>query len=218
TQLEESLWYQGPDSVDEYIGCFRELVFHLGYVDNANLVVKFNEGLNKSLQTTVVTTDQAPAFDNLEAWIEAVQRVADAREMSKKPVPHRPKPFTTIPRRLPPALPTRTFNYQAQLPIPVLNTSPEPPKIPDGPMPMDVDRTCSKASISNIVCRCCNKTGHIAKFCNTTFNIRSLTVEEKEELLYGLMADLDMTENSGAKPGSEEEIISEQEDFAKCDK
>ncbi|KIJ50568.1 hypothetical protein M422DRAFT_245186 [Sphaerobolus stellatus SS14] len=171
--------------------------------------------------------DPPPAFDDLEAWIEAAQRVADVRETSKvfeenirameKPAPHGPKTLTTVLRTLPPAPPVRTFNYQARLPIPVANSRPEPTKVPDGPVPMDVDRTCGKASISNIVCRCCGKTGHIARFCDTNFDVRSLTVEEKEELLYGLMADLDMSENPGAEPSGEEEVVSEREDFAKRD-
>ncbi|KIJ34468.1 hypothetical protein M422DRAFT_263433 [Sphaerobolus stellatus SS14] len=63
TQLKGSSWYQGSDSV--------------------NLVVKFKKGLNKSLRTTVSTMDPPPAFDDLETWIEAAQRVADARETSK---------------------------------------------------------------------------------------------------------------------------------------
>ncbi|KIJ39585.1 hypothetical protein M422DRAFT_257646 [Sphaerobolus stellatus SS14] len=193
---------------------FHKLVFHSGYVDNANLVVKFKKGLNKSLWTMVAMMDLVPAFDNLEAWIEMAQRVVDVRETSRvfeenlrvveKLIPHRPKPLTTVPRTLPPASPARTFNYQARLPIPVVNVHLEPSKTPDGP-----------TSISNIVRRCCGKTGHIARFCDTTFNVCSLTVKEKEELLYGLMADLDMTENSGMEPGGEEEVISKWEDFAK---
>ncbi|KIJ31908.1 hypothetical protein M422DRAFT_266410 [Sphaerobolus stellatus SS14] len=153
---------------------------------------------------TVATTDPAPTFDNLEAWIEAAQRVADVRETSKvfeeniravkKLISHGPKPLTTIPRALPSNPPARTFNYQARLPIPFVN-----------------------ASISNIVCRHCGKTGHIAWFCDTIFDVRSFTIEEKEELLYGLMADLDITESSGAEPNGEEEVISEWEDFAKRD-
>ncbi|KIJ48153.1 hypothetical protein M422DRAFT_247907, partial [Sphaerobolus stellatus SS14] len=135
----------------------------------------------------------------------------------EKPAPHEPKALTTVLRTLPPAPPARSFNYQARLPIPVANTRPEPTKVPDGTMPMDVDRTCGKASISNIVCRHCGKTGHIARFCDTNFDIRSLTVEEKEGLLYGLMADLDMPENPGAEPSREEEVVSEREDFVKRD-
>ncbi|KIJ22361.1 hypothetical protein M422DRAFT_100753, partial [Sphaerobolus stellatus SS14] len=162
-------------SVDDYVDRFRELVFHSGYVDEANLVVKFKKGLNKSLRTTVATADPVPAFDDLEAWIEAAQRIADARETSKvfeenirtveKQTPSGTKPLSVVPRTLP-----------ARLPInpPVVNSRPETNKAPDGPIPMDVDRTHGKASISNIVCRRCGKTGHIARFCDTTFDVRSL--------------------------------------------
>ncbi|KIJ46784.1 hypothetical protein M422DRAFT_249518 [Sphaerobolus stellatus SS14] len=110
----------------------RMLVFHLGYVDEANLVVKFKKGLNKFLQTTVATTDPAPAFEGPEAWIEAAQRVANARETSKvfeenlgmveKPAAPSLKPLSVLPRMLPTVPPARTFNYQAQLPIPVVNS------------------------------------------------------------------------------------------------
>ncbi|KIJ41563.1 hypothetical protein M422DRAFT_255485 [Sphaerobolus stellatus SS14] len=136
----------------------------------------------------------------------------------EKLAPNGPKALTTAPRTLPPALPARTFNYQARLPIPFVSTCPEPTKVPDGPVPMDVGRTHSKAGISNIVCRCCSKTGHIARFCDTNFDVRSLVVKEKEELLYGLMADLDMSENPAAKQSGEEEVVSEREDFAKRNK
>ncbi|KIJ26698.1 hypothetical protein M422DRAFT_272207 [Sphaerobolus stellatus SS14] len=54
-----------------------------GYIDDSNLVVKFKKGLNRSLRTMVATKDPAPAFDNLEARIEAAQRVVDVRETSK---------------------------------------------------------------------------------------------------------------------------------------
>ncbi|KIJ24259.1 hypothetical protein M422DRAFT_275018 [Sphaerobolus stellatus SS14] len=190
---------------------------------------RFQRPLHTGFQDfcSVNISSPPPAFDDLEAWIEAAQRVADARETSKvfeenirvveKQAPHRPKALTTVPRTLPPVPPARTFNYKARLPIPVANTCPEPTKVPDGPMPMDVDWTHSKASISNIVCRHCSKTGHIARFCDTTFDIRSLIVEEKEELLYGLMADLDMSENPETEPSGEEEVVSEREDFAKRD-
>ncbi|KIJ49720.1 hypothetical protein M422DRAFT_246063 [Sphaerobolus stellatus SS14] len=86
-------------------------------------IVKFKKGLSKSLRTMVLTMDPPLALDDLEAWIEAAQRVADVRETSKvfeenirvveKPAPHGPKALTTVLSTLPPTPPVRTFNYQA---------------------------------------------------------------------------------------------------------
>ncbi|KIJ55944.1 hypothetical protein M422DRAFT_239115 [Sphaerobolus stellatus SS14] len=144
--MEGNAWFQGADSVDDYVDRYRELVFHLEYIDEANLVVKFKKGLNKSLQTTVATTDPVSDFDDLEAWIEAAQRVVDAKETSKvfeeniiqKPTPASIKPLSIILRVVPTTPTARSFNFQAHLPInpPVINSHMESTKALDGAIPV----------------------------------------------------------------------------------
>ncbi|KIJ36962.1 hypothetical protein M422DRAFT_143596, partial [Sphaerobolus stellatus SS14] len=112
------------DSVNEYVDRFRKLVFHSEYVDDTNLVVKFKKGLNKSLRTTVVTTDPAPALNDLEAWIEAAQRVFEENIRAvEKPAPHGPKALTTVLRTLPPTPPKPLLQVAVQPPVSARNST-----------------------------------------------------------------------------------------------
>ncbi|KIJ34794.1 hypothetical protein M422DRAFT_262973 [Sphaerobolus stellatus SS14] len=83
-------------------------------------------------------------------------------------------------------------------------------RISEAPVPMDVDRARGGTTVSNLVCRRCGKIRHIAKFCNTDFDIHALTTDEKTELLYQLMADLDTVEQPQAE--SENVAITESEE------
>ncbi|KIJ46967.1 hypothetical protein M422DRAFT_249241 [Sphaerobolus stellatus SS14] len=88
--------------------------------------------------------------------------------------------------------------------------SDSPACILDAPVPMDVDRAHGRTTVSNLVCRRCSKIGHIAKFCNADFDIRALTTDEKTELLYQLMTDLDTVEQPQVE--SENVAVAESEE------
>ncbi|KIJ45008.1 hypothetical protein M422DRAFT_251659 [Sphaerobolus stellatus SS14] len=136
--------------------------------------MKFRKGLSKSLRTQIATSEPAPRLNSLDEWVNTARSLADAWKTNKPSVPIF-RPFMS--------------------PHPAMFPTPSAPAcIPEAPVPMDVDRARGRTTVSNLVCRCCGKIGHIAKFCNADFNIRALTTDKKTELLYQLMADLDMAE------------------------
>ena len=77
---------------------------------------------------------------------------------------------------------------------------------------MEVDRSRGNLRFPG-VCRRCGQSSHWAQECPQPFDIRSieLSVNEKEQLLYQLMAELDL---SGALVEPKENV----EDFGKRDK
>ncbi|KIJ51637.1 hypothetical protein M422DRAFT_243941 [Sphaerobolus stellatus SS14] len=147
------------------------------------------EGSQQILVDDGIDDGPPPAFDDLEAWIEVAQRVVEARETSKDPRPS-PRLQGHCP---PPHLLGRSTTRLDSLSL-LSTLTLNPPRLQMA--------WCQWMS-----------TRPAARPAYPTF----LTVEEKEELLYGLMTDLDMSENVGAELSGEEEVFSEQEDFAKRD-
>jgi len=85
TKLEGTSWYQGRDSVEDYIDQFTELVDLTEYLDDKTIVIKFRKGLDPAIQNMVVTLrENTPDIDEPEKWFEAAQKLAcnqDANEM-----------------------------------------------------------------------------------------------------------------------------------------
>jgi len=72
TKLEGTSWYQGKDSVKDYIDRFLELVDLAEYSDDKTIVINFHKGLNPIMQNTVATLgENAPDIDEPEKWFEA---------------------------------------------------------------------------------------------------------------------------------------------------
>ena len=63
---------------------------------------------------------------------------------------------------------------------PILAKNQPPPLRPANPTLMEVDATRKKAELPD-VCRRCGKPGHWAKDCPRKFDIRYMTLDEKEE-------------------------------------
>jgi len=66
--LEGSSYYQGNQTVDNYLNCFLTLVSDAGYTDPQTLVVKFRRGLKTNIQGQIATMPFGrPADTDLEA-------------------------------------------------------------------------------------------------------------------------------------------------------
>ena len=72
TKLESTRYYQGRQSVDDYIGKFSELVEEAGYSDGLSIVMTFRKGLDRDIQDQIAEMVQGRLEDDdLEEWYAA---------------------------------------------------------------------------------------------------------------------------------------------------
>jgi len=78
--LEESSYYQGNRTVDDYLNSFLILALDARYMDPRTLVVKFRCGLKLNVQSQIATMPfRRPTDTDLEAWYAAARRIDQAR-------------------------------------------------------------------------------------------------------------------------------------------
>jgi len=70
------VYYQGNQTVDDYLDSFLTLVFDAGYTDPRTLVVKFRRGLRTNIQSQIATMPfRRPADTDPKAWYAAARRI-----------------------------------------------------------------------------------------------------------------------------------------------
>ncbi|GLB45346.1 hypothetical protein LshimejAT787_2200090 [Lyophyllum shimeji] len=186
TTFETSAYHQGSRSVDEYIDEFWDLAEEAQFPDGAQLVFRFRHGVDRAHQD----------------FRSAVTKPRTA------PAPAVRNPGAPAVFRALPAPPPRPVAAAPSAP-----TAPASCPLPSGVlMDIDLSRQCSGTPI---ICRRCKKPGHIARNCPDQFDIRSMTTEERDDWVMGLLADLDAvraaasTEAQAEAPAAAEEERSE---------
>jgi len=77
--LEETSYYQGNRTIDNYLDSFQALVSDTGYTDPWTLVVKFRRGLRLGIQNQIATMPyRRPADTDPDMWYRAARRIDQA--------------------------------------------------------------------------------------------------------------------------------------------
>ncbi|GLB35237.1 hypothetical protein LshimejAT787_0208020 [Lyophyllum shimeji] len=203
TTFETSAYHQGSRSVDEYIDEFWDLAEEAQFPDGAQLVFRFRHGLDPRIEAKI---DAARLVDyNTRAHQNFRSAVTKPRTAPAPAVrnPGAPAVFRALPA--PPPRPVAA--------APSAPTAPASRLLPSG-VPMDIDLSRQRSG-TPIICRRCKKPGHIARNCPDQFDIRSMTTEERDDWVMGLLADLDAvraaasTEAQAEGPAAAEEERSE---------
>ncbi|GLB45800.1 putative zinc ion binding [Lyophyllum shimeji] len=216
TTFETSTYHQGARSVDEYIAEFQDLAEEAQFPDGAQLVFRFHHGLDPRIEAKVANmVDGRPSDERVQEWIDAARLVdyntrtnQDFRSAVTKartaPAPAVRNPGTPAFRALP-APPPHPVAAAPSAP-----TGPPSRSLPPGvPMDIDLSRQCSGTPI---ICRRCKKPGHIACNCPDQFDIRSMTTEERNDWVMGLLADLDaVCAAASAEAQAEDPAAAEEE-------
>lgn len=198
-KLESSEYFQGRKSVDDYVDDFKDLIAQAGYKEGLAIVVKFRRGLRRDIQDQIAQmTAGRPSDDHPEEWYQAAitsdeNRMANAlfHGASKTPVIRQGhNPFTS------PSPWPRTSTF----PTPV---APRPNPRSD-PVPMDIDAVRKRKTAPD-TCRRCGQTGHWANECPKRFDIRYMSMDEKQGWLNDVALEIDRCKIEEKEEEEEEE-------------
>jgi len=86
--LEESSYYQGNWTVDDYLDSFLVLTLDTRYTDSQTLVVKFHQGLKLNIQSQIATmpfgrpADTDDGDQKVWSWNKGESKVREAKSPS----------------------------------------------------------------------------------------------------------------------------------------
>ena len=190
---------QGNKSAEDYVADFKEVMDETGFNDAA-LAHMFERGLSKQLVRNItLSLPAAQAPQSLKQWMTlAVESDRFYRRMegkhgfiasSNSTTSNQPKP--------PPHQPPRQT-------VPPVKPSPSASSSSADVVPMEVDTT--RKRVGPRVCFKCRKPGHIARDCQSKFDINALDYE-------GLKAHIRKEMEEEAKRTKEEKETKEKQDF-----
>jgi hypothetical protein len=211
-RLEGSRYFQGRRTVDDYVDEFEELVDMSGYTDDLTIVMKFRRGLDEAIQNKIAETGMGrPDDDQPEAWYAAARRL-DLNRLANEAF------HGSAIRRTQPALanppPARGF---IRLPTPASQPRSLPPSAP--PRPLFTGALPANTPKPSTNCFRCGQPGHFGRDCPQRFDVRSMTVDELNEVLEARYAMMDAVVETiaavdvvgGAEGTQEEDFVSHNE-------
>ena len=209
TRLEGTSWYQAKDLVDDYIDHFQELIDLGEYDDDKTIIIKFQHGPDLALQNQVALLgDGAPNFDDPKGWYEAACKVSWSREANEAFVEMNQNVMCNSVCSVPPLPKSKVvfspmLKMLPSLTLPTPVQCPSPPPLKNGPAPMNIDCMCGRGN-PGVTCFHCQQPGHYAHECPQAFDIQSMTMEEKLELLPEFLALVDVSEVPPTENGDRE--------------
>jgi hypothetical protein len=180
--LETTAYFQGKQTVNNYLDRFRDLINDSGYTDPKTIVVKFRRGLDRRISTALAgMASGRPSDMDPEAWFKLAALMDQNRAADEAfQASYRQAQVSTS------TAPVRGSTLSRPLPTRFSHANPTP----GNPVPMDIDAT-RKAKTLPDACRRCGKVGHWAKDCNLRFDVRYMDTDELEKMLEDKLAAKD---------------------------
>jgi hypothetical protein len=178
--------------VDEYVDEFRELVDHAKYTEGTNIILKFQHGLQQSIQNYIAClTYGRPSNDSPQEWYNAVILCNEncIGNSAFQPMFHNTRTGTLIIATLMKC--SILSGSTSFCPAFVQPSSSFTPKASCDPDAMDVD-AMRKRGLTPMFCYRCGKMGHLHPDCPQCFDVRTLSNDEHSDFMQHELVTLDV--------------------------
>src|SRR3981189_1874428 len=175
-RLESDQYYQGTWALEEYMDKFRYLIDISGLSDPYGIILKFRRGLDPDIQNRIAESESHPDLSNTNGWYKMAKHIYLNLVMNQafNATSHKPMMQRTP---IPTATPTQRKPPQAA------------PLTPAPQCISVITRTCTR----------CKATGHLHADCPQQFDIRSMTLPEKDQMLDKLLTERNKKPRNPAK-------------------
>jgi hypothetical protein len=207
-RLESDKFYQGARSVSEYIDEFRNLVALSGLTDPVAIVLKFRRGLNPTVQNKIGESENRPDNTDIAGWYTTARRI-DLNRLTNEAFNSGHLPRYSVPTRTPIQRNylQRNMSYHPN-PTPPPTRHHAPPPTPSTTLTPRPAISAPDGRHSAPKCYLCRRPGHLARDCDLSTQIRSMSLSDRQDWLQGVMASVD---EADAQDKSEEHAeLSEQ--------
>lgn len=207
-KLETEEYYQNKRDVEEYIDEFEELVDLSGYTDPLAIVIKFRRGLNPIIQNKIAELAKDRPADDAPADWYAMARLFDQNRIANHAfqAPHKKSPALSNISGSTRSIFPRTLGSQ------VLHTPTSISQHRTAPSPTP-NSGAQRTDHTPRACYRCGSLEHLAPQCKLKYDIRAMSLDEKEQLLEQLLADKDAVVESVEDVQSREEVGEASTDF-----
>ena len=155
------------------------------------IVLKFRRGLNPTVQNKIGESENRPDNTDIAGWYTTARRI-DLNRLTNEAFNSGHLPHSSVPTRTPTQrnYVQRNMSYHPN-PTPLPTRHHAPPPTPSATLTPRPAISAPDGRHSAPKCYLCRRPGHLARDCDLSTQIRSMSLSDRQDWLQGVMASVD---------------------------